>query len=363
MNILGNTGALGKDLFDLGRPYTHTKVHFGGEQYWVEYNPTPMPYGATLVLLLQYDAGEYLRCVEELKSAIIEKDRCAVLERFMRVVTGFMKLPFYRMYVQDYGSLEPAILKTLLNAPNELCLADDVIADDGTIMNKYYWAAEDIQMIQERYSWFLDELFEHQEPEKKKGQRKFPLAAQVVKQALEPYVSGRSLGADSNVDAPQANVQYMIYEPMAGEAQVVEKMYFDRLADFIYVEFMKGIQKGYIPKRCRNCSRWFLQTPGPTFSYCSEVAPGETERTCRDIGAAASFGAKVKNNEVWQIHQRAYKKYYARVLKKTMTKVEFEVWAREAERLRDTALAVYEKADTLARKEIAKKLSQELNRP
>lgn len=165
------------------------------------------------------------------------------------------------------------------------------------------------------------------------------------------------------MDAPQTNVQYMIYEPMAGEAQVVEKMYFDRIADFIYVEFMKGIQKGYIPKRCRNCGRWFLQTPGPTFSYCSEIAPGETERTCRDIGAAASFGAKVKNNEVWQIHQRAYKKYYARVLKKTMTKVEFEVWAREAERLRDTALAVYEKADTLARKEIAKKLSQELNRP
>lgn len=36
----------------------------------------------------------------------------------------------------------------------------------------------------------------------------------------------------------------MIYKPAAGEAQAVEKMYFDRFADFIYVEFMKGIQKG-----------------------------------------------------------------------------------------------------------------------
>lgn len=70
MNILGNTGALGKDLFDLDRPYTHTKIHFGDEQYWFEYNPTPMPYGATLMLLLQYDAREYLRCVEKLKSAM-----------------------------------------------------------------------------------------------------------------------------------------------------------------------------------------------------------------------------------------------------------------------------------------------------
>lgn len=38
MGVLGNTGALGKDLFDFGRPYAHTKVHFGDEQY----NPAPM---------------------------------------------------------------------------------------------------------------------------------------------------------------------------------------------------------------------------------------------------------------------------------------------------------------------------------
>ena len=31
------------------------------------------------------------------------------------------------------------------------------------------------------------------------------------------------------------------------------------------------------------------------------------EKTCRDIGAAASFQAKVRSNEVWQIHQQAYK--------------------------------------------------------
>ncbi len=155
----------------------------------------------------------------------------------------------------------------------------------------------------------------------------------------------------------------MIYEPLTGgDAEVVEKMYFDRLADFVYVEFMKGLQKGYIPKRCRNCGQWFLQTPGPTFSYCSELAPGETEKTCRDIGATASFSAKVKNNDVWQIHQRAYKKYYARVLKKAMTKAEFEVWARDAEQIRDRALAAYEKSDETGRGKIAEDLKRELNK-
>ena len=65
-----------------------------------------------------------------------------------------------------------------------------------------------------------------------------------------------------------------------------------------------------------------------------QIAPGETEKTCRDIGAAASFQENVRSNEVWQIHQRAYKKYYARVLKKNMTKDDFLLWARDAEKLR-----------------------------
>ena len=44
--------------------------------------------------------------------------------------------------------------------------------------------------------------------------------------------------------------------------KIVEKMYFDQLLDFVYVEFMKGLQKGFVPKRCANCGRWFLQKPG-----------------------------------------------------------------------------------------------------
>jgi len=187
VDTLGNSGILGKDLFDLDRPYTHTKVQFGNDLYWIESSPLPLPYGATLTVLLNYDASDYLRNIEKLKESIAEKDRQSTLVNFLGVIKGFMHLPFYRMYVRDYGSLEPAILSTLLSAPNELCLADDVIADDGTILNKYFWAAEDIRMIQERYTWFLDKLFEKQEPEKKKGQRKLPLAAACRKSGLPGF--------------------------------------------------------------------------------------------------------------------------------------------------------------------------------
>ncbi len=46
-----------------------------------------------------------------------------------------------------------------------------------------------------------------------------------------------------------------------------------------------------------------------------------------------SFQEKDRSSEVWQIHQRAYKKHDARVLKKNMTKDDFLLWARDAEKL------------------------------
>lgn len=57
-------------------------------------------------------------------------------------------------------------------------------------------------------------------------------------------------------------------------------------------------------------------------------------KTCREIGAAKSFKEKVDKNDIWKVHQRAYKKYFARVSKGKMSKPDFEVWARKAERLR-----------------------------
>ena len=205
-------------------------------------------------------------------------------------------------------------------------------------------------------------LPEGQPFEKKKGQRKLPLAQQLVDQFLDAFVSGVSLGEYIQVDTPQVNIQYAVLQQDGQPPELVKKIYFDRLLDFVYVELMKGMQKGFVPKRCANCGRWFLQMPGATYSYCDGPAPGQEDKTCREIGAAASFQDKVRNNEIWKIHQRAYKKYFARTRKGTMSRAEFDIWAREAEQLRDQALAAYEgMADGNAKAEIADRLKQKLN--
>lgn len=263
-------------------------------------------------------------------------------------------------WVEDDPAVIPygAALTELLNLP-------DVKAapKPGGILRTYLSAGEAAAPIRERYTWFLENLFGDAVPEKKKGQRKKTLAELIYSRGLDALVSGVSLGKDLEIDAPQVNVQYAVLEREDETHELVEKMYFDHLADFIYVEFMKGLQKGFVPKRCANCGHWFLQEPGLTYHYCAQVAPGETELTCRDIGSRASFRDKVKNNEVWQIHQRAYKKYFARTKKGTMSRTEFEAWAREAEVLRDEALEQFKKSKEIEeRRLIAKTLEKSLNR-
>ena len=68
------------------------------------------------------------------------------------------------------------------------------------------------------------------------------------------------------------------------------------------------------------------------------------------------------NNEIWQIHQRAYKKYYARVLKGKMTKQEFIAWADEASRLRDDALVSYTVVPKSKRDSVRDSVIEELRR-
>ena len=133
--------------------------------------------------------------------------------------------------------------------------------------------------------------------------------------------------------------------------------------DFVYVELMKGLQKGFVPKRCANCGRWFLQMPGMTYAYCGEPAPGQDGKTCREIGATSSFRSKVQNNDVWKAHQRAYKKYFARTRKGTMSKGVFEMWSRKMETLRDDALKKYDRAQSEEeRQRIVDEVTQKLNK-
>ena len=203
-------------------------------------------------------------------------------------------------------------------------------------------------VLQTQYAAFLDELYSSG------GRKREPLILRACKQVQERV--------KHRICPPRIEIQYEVIQLPGHETELVETMYFCSVSDFIYVELLKGLQKGFVPKRCLNCGRWFLQIPGPACSYCSEPAPGEGEKTCREIGAASSFRSKIRSNEIWQIHQRAYKKYFARTKKNTMSKSAFADWVLNAEKLRDEALKVYDTVDAIDRMKIVEALRTDLNK-
>ena len=353
-------GVLGKDLLDFHRPRTNTKVEFGASGYWVESHPAMQPYGAVLTEILNFDAAPFQELLDQYRKAVTENNAEQAARAFQSMANGFASLPLYRLYWDDVQLFASMDVSELFVGEAQEAFCEYVMQDD-TLPRFMQEQLDAIRLIQDRYVWFLDSLFTGKPFEKKKGQRKTSLAQQIEKKGLEPFVSGVSLGASPEVDAPKVNTQFCI-RGTGREAEVVEKMYFDRLLDFVYAEFMMGLQRGFVPKRCANCGRWFLQTPGATFAYCAGSAPEDPSKTCREIGAASSFKDKVANNEVWQVQQRAYKKYYARTMRKDMTKAEFEAWTRDAECKRDASLEPYARAESEEeRQRIADALAEELN--
>ena len=156
---------------------------------------------------------------------------------------------------------------------------------------------------------------------------------------LHPYVREWAVDTDlffepekEQVDAPLC----FAFHPIEGGTGIMTERYtFSSLHDFLYVELGKAILRGNSPRQCRLCGRWFLHEQGDTTVYCTRPAPGEESKTCREIGARAVFENKIRAEETWKIYKRAYKKYYARVMKGNMDREDFNAWVEHAAAQRD----------------------------
>lgn len=188
-------------------------------------------------------------------------------------------------------------------------------------------------LLIEQYRWFLDEVNVNKEKN---------FIHQINMNGMAPFVSDKTLRSSGEWEATTSKIQYVLAENENGKSELFEQITFSSLLDFFYTDFYKGIMKESIPKKCKLCGTYFLQEKGFQYEYCNHVY--EDEKTCRDIGSTKSFRAKTANNPIWSIHQRAYKKYYARIAKGKMTKAEFNNWTLKAEQIRDENLPIYGRA-------------------
>lgn len=182
---------------------------------------------------------------------------------------------------------------------------------------------------------------------------------------LHPYARVEEISEEMFRQLDQSTAECTVnyaFHPMQGEVALVERYTFSSLRDFLYVELGKAILKGNAPRQCRLCGQWFLHERGSKTRYCERIAPGETERTCREAGARTVFEKKIQSEDTWKLYKRAYKKYYARYMKGNMSESDFKAWAMQAVLARDEAIRKLEETADAEKMMITEYLRAELNK-
>lgn len=121
-----------------------------------------------------------------------------------------------------------------------------------------------------------------------------------------------------------------------GQPFMAERMTFEDLISFLYMDLYRGMAAGNVPRQCHNCGKWFLAIGAYDTVYCQRVAPGETTRTCRQVGAHRK--EREKNGKEF-----AYSEY-ARVYNRLKTwkqrgKISAEEWNRRVAYIQEVKAA------------------------
>ncbi len=224
-----------------------------------------------------------------------------------------------------------AINKDMSSNPILKKLGMDIFLKDSKPNFEFYKEFyNSFRRIQDTYKHYCDALYSHKESlAGEADKRRFINLGVFDKSSM---FTGRSEGFS-------ATTCFEVKRSIRTNSdQLFERITFDSLIDFIYADFYKGIMKDYSPKRCKLCGKYFLQDNGHIFEYCDNPSESNPAKTCREIGSKKSFEQKSKNDEIWQIYLRAYKKYHSRKQKGFMSPEQFEEWRYKAEDIRDKAL-------------------------
>lgn len=119
---------------------------------------------------------------------------------------------------------------------------------------------------------------------------------------------------------------------------LAERMHFEYLVSFLYVDFFKGMAAGNLPRKCRNCKKYFLAIGAYDTLYCNEIAPGETERTCRKVGAHKREKEKTYSKPILQQYNRVYNRLKGRKRSGLITEDRWNKQVAHIQNLKESAL-------------------------
>lgn len=103
-------------------------------------------------------------------------------------------------------------------------------------------------------------------------------------------------------------------------------LYSGSIADMIDYSLRSCVEREVTVRRCKNCGRYFPQTGRVSAEYCGRpVRPGE--QTCREIGAFQQWTIKQRDDPVFRVYRREYKKRFAWIKAGRISAEDFYAWS------------------------------------
>ncbi len=91
-------------------------------------------------------------------------------------------------------------------------------------------------------------------------------------------------------------------------------------------------------RRCKSCGKYFALTGYSNTEYCDRLF-GDSDKTCKEAGAVRLYRTKIIADPKIQAYNRAYKKRFAWIKYKKISKEAFYKWSERARAQRDRCLA------------------------
>jgi len=97
-------------------------------------------------------------------------------------------------------------------------------------------------------------------------------------------------------------------------------------------------------RRCKSCGKYFALTGYSNTEYCDRLF-GDSGKTCKEAGAVRLYRTKITANPVVRAYNKEYKKRFAWIKYKKITKEAFYEWSERARAERDKCFAKREEAN------------------
>lgn len=124
-----------------------------------------------------------------------------------------------------------------------------------------------------------------------------------------------------------------------GDFLLAEKVFFRDIGTFLSLDLMRGFMAGHLPRRCAHCGRFFLLESGYDIRYCENSAPGEPDKTCRQVGAHRREARLNSTDKIREEYRRVSNRLKGQKFRGTLSVDDWNDYMRQAQDLRDDAMA------------------------